>query len=380
MKRFIIKSIIFSIPLLIVFGFPYYVLHRSGELAAVDRVVELQKSPQGAFWGAAYTSPLKYYKLRSVLARGPKVIALGSSRILEIRSEFFDREVGFFNAGSGVERISHFRQFLDKIPMDKSPDVLIISVDQNFLNPNWDKLTDDNYEKELARGSGSISILARTWDKVIIDYFKNKYSLRQLEGANSGAKNAKIGLNAIVNDDFFRNDGSYHYGRYISAALKKAPVEAEQFRDVFEFMDNDTIYFKHSKVVSQKALESLGSFLKECRRRRIHVIGFLPPYAQAVYEKVVKMREEYAYIFRLEAALRPVFEENGYSFFDFTDMSSFGADRNEVIDGFHASEKAYLRMFIKMAENDKKLAGLSIDLDHLKAKVRSAADCYRVFE
>ena len=127
----------------------------------------------------------------------------------------------------------------------------------------------------------------------------------------------------------------------------------------------------------QKIFLLLDDFLNYCYIKDVYVIGFLPPYAQEIYDKI-KEDGGYEYIFKLRDELNSIFNKYDYQVFDFTDMSSFGAEKCEVIDGIHASEKAYLRLFIKMAESDKKLAKY-VDIIYLKDKLESENSCYDVF-
>ena len=59
--------------------------------------------------------------------------------------------------------------------------------------------------------------------------------------------------------------------------------------------------------------------------------------------------EDYAYIGRLYAALEPIFDAYSFDLLDFSDIVSVGSGDVEMIDGFHGSEVAYLRLTLKMA-------------------------------
>jgi len=375
MKLFVKKLFIFLLPLCVIFGFPFYVLLETGELESVDNIVARQSKTSTVRVGFAYTSPLKYYKLRGVQAAKPSVIALGTSRILQIRSEFFKKGVNFYNAGNGIEKIGQFEKFLDRLKLGSGPEIFIISVDQNFLNPNWDKLSDDNYEKELARNSSSVNIVAKNWDKVFLDFFAGKFSLNSLRPVSATAE--VYGLNAIVNSNYFRNDGTYHYGKYIADSLRSPQDELVQNKETFEMMESGVNYFRHADRISEGAVARLESFLKKCRSLNIHVAGFMPPYSQSVYDRISAAKDRYAYIYQIEPRLKQIFEKYGYTFFDFSDMRSFGAGRAEIIDSFHASEKAYLRMFLKMTAADHILEKYSADRPHLE---KCLSECYNNYE
>ena len=125
-------------------------------------------------------------------------------------------------------------------------------------------------------------------------------------------------------------------------------------------------------------MDQLSDFLNYCNNNNIYVIGFLPPYAQEIYDKMISSGK-YEYIFNLEKELKPLFNQHSYSFFNFTDMSSFGAEKEEIVDGLHASEKAYLRLFIKMAESDDRLEKL-VSIEFLKSRLGNEKSHYSVFK
>jgi len=60
-------------------------------------------------------------------------------------------------------------------------------------------------------------------------------------------------------------------------------------------------------------------------------------------------------------------------------LASLGASDEETLDGFHGSEKAYLRLFIKMAENDKILGFCGQDLKYLNERLNSSKGPFSVF-
>ena len=90
------------------------------------------------------------------------------------------------------------------------------------------------------------------------------------------------------------------------------------------------------------------------------------------------MKIEYEYFFELEPTLNPIFKKYGYNIYNFSDLNSTGADACEVIDGTHASDKAYLRLFILLAENEEALKN-ETNISRLKFELNNSNSCYSVF-
>ena len=89
--------------------------------------------------------------------------------------------------------------------------------------------------------------------------------------------------------------------------------------------------------------------------------------------------ENYEYIFKLDDALNPLFRKFDFDFYDFTDLASLGASDVETIDGFHGSEKAYLRLYIKIAERNEKLRRYSEEIAVLEKRLNDSTNDYMIF-
>jgi hypothetical protein len=161
-----------------------------------------------------------------------------------------------------------------------------------------------------------------------------------------------IGLQAYVQGSGQRNDGSYAYG--LTPGIHDPRSGDYEFQDTLKRIQKGRNLFYKGDTISEHALSVLADFLAYCKQRNIHVVGFLPPYAQEIYD-MLKESGEYGYMFALDGRLTSIFDRYGGSFFDFSNMESFGGKKNEIVDGLHASEKAYLRLFMNMAEEDSVL-------------------------
>ena len=376
MKRFAVKLFIFLFPFLLLYGFPFYVLFVSGDLAPVEQVIREQKMSKAlVLFGPAYSNFSPYFRLKSVLEREPDIVSLGTSRVMQFRSRFFRSGVSFYNAGGAVYRIEHFESFLEKIPSGKEPKLIFMGLDQYFFNPNWNDETPGDFEKQLsANNYNALDILLDNWQQVYSDYFGKKYSLRSL---SAGRKNNLIGLNALANGNGTRNDGSYRDAKYIRDPFN--PKNSDyQFKNVFDRIAKGDRRFEYSETISEGAIGTLERFLKKCKERGVHVVGFLPPYPHVVYEKMVSM-PQYQYLSQIAPHLKPLFARYGFDFYDFSDISWIGASDTETLDGLHGSEKAYLRAFTVMVESSSTLRHYAQDIAYLKKVLYDAPNDYEVF-
>jgi hypothetical protein len=368
-KSFIIKGALLFIPIIVIMGFSYFVISYSGEFTTVNEVIDKQKNSEIILYGLAYSDPTPYYKLKSVIDRNPRIIALGTSRVMQFRSEFFLANTDFYNAGGGVRRVENLNLFLDNIPSGKEPEIIILGLDQNFFNPNWKDFLEEN--NKLYTFSKRIDIFSNSWRKIYFDYYNGKFSINKILEKENGS----IGLNAIMNNRGFRNDGSYEYGNLINEFNSD---NNSKLKGYFSLIKNEGSRFEYSNKISDNSLYELDRFLRRCKERNIYVIGFLPPYAHEIYLEIERMKIEYEYFFELEPTLNPIFKKYGYNIYNFSDLNSTGADACEVIDGTHASDKAYLRLFILLAENEEALKN-ETNISRLKFELNNSNSCYSVF-
>jgi hypothetical protein len=343
MKRFIYNLGVFQLPIVCLSGFVLIILTMSGELSSPEKIVASQRN-SNLLVGLAYSDPAKYLKLKTTEYTNPKIISLGSSRVMQFRDYFFERPEHFYNAGGAVARIRDFNSFIDTLKTEDLQ-VVIIGLDQYFFNKRFDDLS--GIKADYSNAFSKIDLLLKVGINVLHDFGGGKISIRKLLVSNSN-----IGLTAKMHHQGFRSDGSYRYGKVIS---NPNLVENIGFKESFDRIRDGVSRFEHGKVVNGAAIEELKEFLRNCKRKNIHVVAFLPPYAHSVWNEMNRRSDSFAYMFKIQEKLEPIFKTYSYDFFDFSDIASLGSTDDETFGGFHGSEKAYLRIIIKMSENSEVL-------------------------
>lgn len=302
-----------------------------------------QYSKNNSLAGLAYSYPIKAYKLNGVKQVKPQVLILGSSRVMQIRQYFFKPGCTFYNAGGFTASITDLDCFLNNLPAGYNPRMLVVGIDQYWFNANtssFDAVTDCNIVND---SSALYSLFKYRFFEIYRDIYNGKIKLAKLFNNNN------IGLNGMMNNEGFRQDGSYRYGKIL--ANHENDVDYG-FKDTYKRIKDGNSRFEYGTDVSEKALQALDAFLGDCSRRNIHVVGYLPPYAHAIIDTMMKIGSNYAYIKKLQAALKPLFYKYKFTLNDYTDVATTGAGPGEYIDGFHASEKAMLRAMIGLNRND----------------------------
>lgn len=366
------KLMILFLPIFLFYSLSFLILFLSGELVSINHLVnENLDKKEGFLMGLGYSNPVKNYKMQSTIKRSPKVLALGTSRVMQFRSGMFKDNV-FYNAGGGVSRMEHFMQFLNRIPNGKEPEVLIIGLDHYFFNDNWRNSPQSKMEGVEGYESSVNWFDPSIHTKVYADWINDKFSLAMLYQGLIEKENIK-GINAIIKNNGFRSDGSYYYGKVDPEDTLK---EDYKFRNTYDRIIKGNRRFEYGSQVSKSSLTELAGFLSECKRRKIHVVGFLPPYAHEIWLKMYQDSTRYGYLKNIYSNISVTFNKFNFSCFDFSDIKSLGATDQEILDGFHGSEKAYFRIIIHLSLQDKILKNYTLNIETLNGYLNSSNDIY----
>ena len=343
LKTFWLKLSFFALPFLLLLGFPVFVLSVSGELLPISAVLALNDNSPDFRYGPAYSNADKYYKIAEVRQRKPAVLALGTSRIMQLRSGFFSQPQQFYNAGGGITRLEQLRVFLEQAGY--APHILIVSLDQNFFNDNWKAEKYEDYRARLAADErAGLGTIFMGWRGVYRDYRSGKFRLADLWGVPRC-----LGVSACAQRKGFRADGSYDYG------VKLSETVAARLEEAFERIETRTEMFEKGEQVSVTRLAELQRLLTYCHTQNIQVVGFLPPYAHAVYSKMQTL-SDYRYLNQIAATIKPAFDQYQFTFADYSDLAWLGASDDEALDGFHGDERAYQRIILRLAAQNERLA------------------------
>ncbi len=360
-RRYLTRLIIFVAPVLLLFTPPLAVLQLGGEVAGLDveQVVVDQRESSGrreTLYGLAYSECAVSYKRASLAIRTPEVLVLGTSRVLQFRSEFFRDPSVVYNAGRAIRRLRHLQQFLDAVPESAWPRLLILGLDQNFFNPAWDAGGDDIYRRELRGCGDTLELLQRSWRSIYGDFTAGKLPIDELVTSDIG----RIGLTARLRNGGFRADGSYQYDAERIDRYASGHPHFE-FADTMARIAGRRSRFKPAVRTSGHSASTLRALGDRLAAAGVHVVAFLPPFPPSVVE-ALSATGDYGYLTQLPSVVREALP--AATFVDYTDISDWGATDDDDVDGIHCSERTYSRLLGDLARRDVRL-GAHVDVPHL---------------
>jgi len=345
MLRLFVKLTVFLIPPVLALVFPIWVLYASGEFLPADVFLDMRRASRPFLVGRAYSDAMGYVKLKTVQVEAPVVIALGTSRVMPFRASFFGNR--FFNAGSGdYQQFVDLLAFLRSIPAGREPKAIVLGLDQTFFNASWTEHMLEPFKPRAAGWRQVWSMLRAYWPYVYRDYYEGKFRISDLTRPRPDGVR-RVGLQAVVKNQGYREDGSYLWEYWESHELDLEQIAADQR------------YYVHGSTVSNTTIGEVETFLAECRKRGIQVAGFLPPFSPPVYQALLQHRHRYQFVFELADRLHPIFNRYGFSFADFTDPARCDIQRDGFYDGRHASEAGYRRMLACWENSDDRVKSVT---------------------
>jgi len=375
MKKLILKIVIFFIPLILVLLPPSWFLYSIKENFFDLENFILNTNSKNYLIGYTYNEKnYKFLKWKTINANSKfEVWSLGSSRAMQFRSEMFDKS--FYNAGFTVGRINEFLPFMKSIDKSKYPDVLIVTLDTWMFNSKYDKV-DDVIDETKWANSFKIYPDFTTFKSVWGDFIKYKFSPNEKYTTEGYFR---VGFNALFKNSGFRNDGSFYYGDQIKKLITKDSTCSDyQFRSTFTKIDKGIERFEYGNSFNPKAFLALEKFIYFCKKNNIKIVLLFPPFAETIDNKMIESGK-YTYIQNISKKCYDIAKKHNFEFYDFTSPQKINSGDYEFIDGFHGSEKAYLKILIKMLEA-KSILSTTTDLDQLKNDLNNSISDYQVYK
>jgi len=328
-----------------------WLLFRLNENTSLNKTIDIQNK-EDVLYGSLLNNQSYIYKLRMVTLKQPEILVVGSSRVMCFRKEFFDQAYSFYNVGGAVPTIEKGIEFINKMPANFKPKIIILGIDLWWLNSNYHDrrdlqpiLEETNIVNQRVKLYGALfeNITNGNLSKLGIT-FSDMPNLNITRDPIEGRKT--IGILAALRGDGFRGDGSWQYGSVITGTLKKdysSEVKAiHEGRGVFAYGSN----------ISQHRLVQLESFIRLLKSKSEKLIVFAPPYAHEIYSLLLTSAHHNGFMNTSKSALVKLCRDESVQFHDFSDITWYGSNDNETHDGYHGNEKSYARISYALSSDN----------------------------
>jgi len=343
MKKFIYKTTIISLPVLILLLLVNYF----GDAARLfDNDYEKQMAKIIA--SNKYVTNIENYderlfqkELISNKNIQPNLVIIGSSRTMLINSDLFPSALLFNNSVSGasIEDIVSIYE-LYKINK-KSPQKIIIGIDPWTFNEN-------NGQKRWQSISAYYYSFQSTINQENTTYFKYKElfsfsyfqsSLKMIPrfiAGNANPKSTKEIHNLLGTK---LTDGSLVYGEQYRNANQ---IEIDN--KINSFLTGGIYSIEDFDTISVRILNEFEKLIIDMKENGIEIEFFLAPYAPVVYDKIQK---KYPMVLKSEEMINDFASSNNIKLYGSFNPYILGMDETYFYDGMHCKEVG-IEMIIKM--------------------------------
>lgn len=330
MKKFLRRFFLFMLPFDLVgliyvcfLGIGYYV----GEFCNIDTIIHKQSEDHSIIYGTGYNGQGKYYKLSSANYYQADIIAFGTSRVMQFKSDYFIDE--FYNCGGIVGE--NYDEYLNCLKnLNYKPKMIILGLDEWVFNPAWNSSC-NTYTDYIAIEMVDRSKIVMLTD-MIRDYTRGEWKISEINNYEMN-----YGFNGRIRDNGYLWDGSYYYGY----TYREPECQNDyMFADTIERIEENRSRFEWGDRVDDETVTFLEELLKYCKENNIYVIGFAPPFAPSVYDKMIKSGH-YEYMLEIDPICEELFAKYGCEYYSYMDGTLLGVDDTYFVDGFHGGEVVY---------------------------------------
>lgn len=322
---------------------------KCGEFSDIQDAIEKQREDESVLIGYAYNEQRAYYKLTNANYYEADLIALGTSRVMQFKADYFSSE--FYNCGGGVEgNYDEYINFLENLTY--KPETILLGIDAWVFNDAWNSSCTayDDFVNISMVERDKLAMLK----SIISDWSSKKWTFEDLKSYSYN-----VGFNGCIKDSGFMYDGSYYYGD-----IYRNPEEHDrQFLDIHNRVVSGKNRFEWGADVDSDTVIQLQNLLEYCRENNIRVIGFLTPFAPSIYSEMLQSGN-YGYIEEMKSTCQKIFDTYSFELYDYVDGAVYGVTDAYYIDGYHGSEVVYGYILKDMCEQGSEI-GKYIDMDEL---------------
>ncbi|GAA4451792.1 hypothetical protein [Novipirellula rosea] len=332
----------FLSPIVILVLIPELALWKTGETWPANHAAyKQQTATEETLYSREFLSQqFGVYKFAAIQLRKPKIIALGSSRVMQFRDFMFSPlEDSFYNAGGMTQSVTELNEYVDLLENQQlpRPEIAIIGIDPWWIkseyqrDKSWLAQQDESYH--FAAHINALRTLVR----------RNR--IPELTKAITHSNRSPyfgyraIGTAPIKFGSGFRKDGSWQYTPQILLEI----VETHQFIDREDPPIIERIRFHHGNfstpaTVDPEKTSRLLSLLERLQTLGIEVMVLLPPYSSDCIDALSTDANLKSWWDFYQTHFVDSLRSHGIHVNPAASPKDFGLDDTYMIDGYHPGE------------------------------------------
>lgn len=349
-KKYVLIYVLMLIPLIPPFVANYIFLSQSGEYTSLEEIVSTQKTNENfCLYGSAVHSDFYHYKLEGYTQNKPDVVAIGSSRVMQLRHPYFS--VPFYNMGGSITSVDYAEHILEEMLSVHTPKTIIVGVDfWWFMEESRKPIKTNTPPEEKQRRHLSSLFLPFTWLRThrisLSDYFST------ITKGNTKDYCA-FGVRAVFEKSGFGPDGSHYYYEHFMPG--PGQMASERFAESIRMIEEGTDVYAHNQTLLKDQVERFLTLMKSLEEKGITVILFAPPIPPQIASAIAARQNEYHYLEEFFAMM----EEQDIPFYNFHNPENIQSNDCEFIDVAHGDQIAFARVLKAIAQENNAIRSIS---------------------
>ena len=340
-RHFLRDFFLISLVFVLIIAISYFFLDRIGEIN-IDNVVTRQLvAKENLLFASGVTNDAIDYKKALHSRMRPEIVVLGSSRAMGFRGKFFKRQL--LNWGGTVASLGRLEFVINEVLRQKHrPKYALVLVDVWWMNSKVVGATTANGFTSYPNFPDMFTLI-KMMDIASRDYAK-------VRAAVFAKGTDRLGLYAIMKDDGFAADGSWHYSGMVSRPNIRSEQDiTEQLRLAAPQADGgEKFSFLREHEGDHALIGRLVSIINTLKSNSIEPVVILPPLEKSMATYLLKNSSNDRF-----EKMANLFAAAGIEFYDYSDASNLQpAHINndcEFIDEFHAGDVVNARLLLDMA-------------------------------
>lgn len=302
-------------------------LFRAGEFLPLQDVVEIQQKSQGfCIYGTAIHDDTYYAKLEGFRRKKPNIVAIGSSRIMQMRAQFFKDT--FYNLGGTVRSTNDIHNIISDILAVKTPKVVLLNLDFWWFHPSYHAYYTDRPPVRSRITLGNL-FLPFIWLK------EGKINLKEYTTILKNGWTTdpcSIGIRALHERSGMGPDGSNYYS--VITAGERGASSRNIFAEAISHIHAGEGSYAHAEKANDESIDALITIVRMLEAKGVTVRLFIPPMAPTVFAAMHMEGNKYAFVDDLRSKLRM----HHIVFVDAHDPSTIKATDCEFVDEYHGGD------------------------------------------
>lgn len=317
----------------------------------VDKTVDIIKKGYHVEGLADYDERLFQEQFIKAQDYAPEVIAVGSSRIMQLSSEAIGKS--FLNHGMSGAGIYDYMGILGVYEFQNiMPETVVIGADPWVLNDNNGETRYQTLEEYIQIFQGKSAGSSR-WrkNKIALEEKKElispayfQVSIKQIGKKRDTGEPVTFHETTLDETDGFlrRVDGSTSYAKEIRMrTVEQVKAEAHSY------ISEENIYqLQNYNELSVELKDKFELFVDFLNEKNIKVVLYLPPYHPFVYQ-YIESSSQYQCVLEAEAYFRQYAQEHQIEIYGSYNPKYSGCDDTDFLDGMHLKAESVLKSFVQ---------------------------------